>query len=259
MTSTAVQLSERTNWTAPQWHRILSVYVEENSSSRDVERVPMAGTYQVDPNRLQFIPAFPLSPGVSYRAVFNAGALPGVITTAKELTAVYSFAEPKRNVTTVVTQVYPTAAALPENLLKFYIHFSAPMSRGHVYDYIHLRAETGSNVELPFLELPEELWDPTMTRLTLLLDPGRITRGVRPLEEIGPSLQNGHRYTLVINHAWPDASGYPLAKDFEKSFLVTPPDREPLEPEQWRIEVPPAGTRKALAVQLPNPEISHRD
>ena len=46
-----------------------------------------------------------------------------------------------------------------------------------------------------------------MTRLTLLLDPGRIKRGVRPLEEIGGALQVGRTYTLVIDDAWPDAKG----------------------------------------------------
>jgi len=34
------------------------------------------------------------------------------------------------------------------------------MQRGHIYDYIHLRNEAGQNVELPFLEIDEELWNP---------------------------------------------------------------------------------------------------
>ena len=32
-------------------------------------------------------------------------------------------------------------------------------------------------IELPFLEIDEELWDPAMMRLTLFIDPGRIKRG----------------------------------------------------------------------------------
>jgi hypothetical protein len=80
------------------------------------------------------------------------------------------------------------------------------MSRGHSYDYIHLLDDTGKEVELPFLELDEELWDPAMKRLTLFIDPGRIKRGVRPLEEVGPSLQEGKRFTLVIDREWKDAT-----------------------------------------------------
>jgi len=37
------------------------------------------------------------------------------------------------------------------DLLKFYLHFSAPMRRGHIYDYVHLRDDTGQDVEIPFL------------------------------------------------------------------------------------------------------------
>ena len=45
---------------------------------------------------------------------------------------------PRAKPETIVSQVYPTANSLPENLLKFYLHFSAPMSQGKVYSYIHL-------------------------------------------------------------------------------------------------------------------------
>ena len=36
------------------------------------------------------------------------------------------------------------------------------MSRGNIYDHIRLRGEDGKDVELPFLEIDEELWDTTM-------------------------------------------------------------------------------------------------
>ena len=51
---------------------------------------------------------------------------------------------------TVVTQVYPTADRLPENQLKFYLHFSAPMSRGDVYKHIKLLDDKGKPLDLPF-------------------------------------------------------------------------------------------------------------
>jgi hypothetical protein len=253
LTEAARHLLEQTNWTVREWQRVLSVYAEESNSRHEDGSVAMAGAYRVGSNGPQFIPAFPLEPGLSYRAVFRPAALTGIFAASEEVTAVYTLAGPIRRAATRVTEVYPTAAALPENLLKFYLHFSEPMSRGHVYDYIHLRTETGTNVELPFLELDEELWDPTMTRLTLFLDPGRIKRGVRPLEEVGPSLERGHRYTLVISRALRDAVGHSLAEDFEKPFLVTPPDREPLDPTTWKIEPPQTGTRGALAIRFPKP------
>ena len=68
--------------------------------------------------------------------------------------------EPQR-AGTVVARVTPSADRVPENLLKFYLHFSAPMSRGEVYDRVRLLDARRPAVDLPFLGLGEELWDPT--------------------------------------------------------------------------------------------------
>ena len=108
-------------------------------------------------------------------------------------------------------------------------------------------------MELPFLEIDEELWNPEMTRLTLFIDPGRIKRGVQPLEEIGPALEEGKRYTLEIDAAWHDNAGLPLRENFRKSFRVGAPDREPPAPATWKIKSPKAGTRDALTVAFPEP------
>ncbi len=101
----------------------------------------------------------------------------------------------------------PRATILPENLLRFYIHFSAPMSRGEAYHRIKLLDATGKPVADPFLELGEELWSNDGTRFTLLFDPGRIKRGLKPREEVGPVLEAGKSYCLVIDRDWPDATG----------------------------------------------------
>jgi hypothetical protein len=137
----------------------------------------------------------------------------------RELTAVVRVPTNSLTAATVVTHVYPTADLVPENLLKFYVHFSAPMSRGHIYDYLRLLKEDGKQVELPFLEIDEELWDDTMTRLTIFIDPGRIKRGVLPLEDVGPALEAGKRYTLVIDRAWNDGAGKPL-KESQHQLVV---------------------------------------
>ena len=109
-----------------------------------------------------------------------------------------------------LVQVYPTSDRLPENQLKFYVHFSAPMSRGDSYRYIHLLESENGEVDLPFLELGEELWSQDGTRLTVFFDPGRIKRGLKPREEVGPSLEEGKSYTLRIDADWPDAPSDPL-------------------------------------------------
>jgi hypothetical protein len=242
---------QQSNWKPPQWQRLLSVYAGQGS---DQSLPPMLGAYRVQSGALRFEPQFPLEPGVAYRAVFRPDQLPGA-SGSKTAPITADFKLPPRNATptTVVSQIYPSASLLPENLLKFYVHFSAPMSRGRIYDHIHLRDEAGKEVELPFLEIDEELWDPAMTRLTLIIDPGRIKRGVLPLEEIGPALETGKSYTLVIAREWRDGAGIPLKENYQKVFKVGPPDREPLDHTRWRIQPPKVGARDALAVTFTKP------
>jgi hypothetical protein len=238
--------------TLAQWRRLLSVYVGQEETTGASDLPPMAGVYSVESNALRFEPQFPLEPGLAYRAVFRHDQLPGA-SKAAPITSI--FQSPRRSATpaTMVSHVYPSAGALPENLLKFYVHFTAPMSRGNIYDHIRLRDESGKDVELPFLEIDEELWDATMTRLTLIIDPGRIKRGVLPLEEIGPALEAGKSYALVIGREWRDGMGIPLKEGFQKTFKIEQPDREPPDPARWKIEAPQAGTRDQLAAVFPEP------
>ena len=244
----------RSDWNLAQWQQVLAVYADPGELIADIGLPPMTGAYRVASNLFRFDPQFPLEPGVNYRAIFHPDRLPG--DRGKDgdpILAVFKAPSRASIPTTVVTHVYPSADVLPENLLKFYVHFSAPMSRGHIYDYLHLRDDAGKEVEIPFLEIDEELWNPAMTRLTLLIDPGRIKRGVQPLEEVGPALQEGKRYTLVIDPAWNDGVGNPLKEAFQKTFKVGPPDRDPPDPARWTVQSPKPETRAPLTMTFSEP------
>ena len=242
------------NWTPTQWQGLLTVRVEHGNLFKDVGIPSMLGQYRVRDRVLRFEPQFPLEPGVRYRAEFHPDKLPNAPSGGRAPVSA-DFEAPARPVTptTVVARVYPSGALLPENLLKFYVHFSAPMSRGNVYDYVRLRDSAGRYVEMPFLELGEELWDPTMTRLTLFIDPGRIKREVQPLEELGPALEAGKSYVLELSHNWKDGAGAPLKENFQKAFKVGPPDRQPPDPALWEIYAPKPQTTDALLVAFPKP------
>jgi hypothetical protein len=223
------------------WSTVLAVYAGEG----DVP--PMLGAYTVSEGTLVFTPRFPVAPGIHIRAVFQA---PGGAPVEA------SFDVPKAAAlaaTTRVAHVYPSTGILPENQLKFYLYFSAPMGKGQAWQRIHLLDPDGARVSLPFLELDEELWDRDNTRLTVLFDPGRIKRGLLPLKEDGPSIEAGKHYTLVIDREWLDGRGSPLAEEFRKEFRVGPPDRTPPNPAKWRIGVPHEGTTEALVVEFPKP------
>jgi hypothetical protein len=154
---------------------------------------------------------------------------------------------------TEVLHVFPSANELPENQLKFYVQFSAPMSRGGTFEHVHVRDAAGRTIELPFLDLDEELWDLSMTRLTLLIDPGRIKRGVKPLEDIGPVFEAGNTYSLTLESACRDAAGRPLGATFRKAFQIGPADRTPPDPRRWKIQAPVAGTRAPVVVEFDEP------
>ena len=154
---------------------------------------------------------------------------------------------------TRVSRVYPSTSEIPENLLRFYVHFTAPMSRGDALRWVRLEDSTGASIEQAFLALEDELWDPRATRLTLLLDPGRIKSGLRPRAELGRALAQGREVTLVIDARWPDASGRPLGEGFRRAFRVVAADQATPDPAYWRLEPPRAGGRKPLRIALGEP------
>jgi hypothetical protein len=195
---------------------------------------------------LAFRPKYSPSPGVRVRAVFHApGAAP----------VLARFDESKADLqpAAYVEQVYPSADLLPDNLLKFYIQFSASMSRGEALSRIHLLDEKGDRVEHPFLEIVQELWDSDNRRLTVLFDPGRIKRGLTRRQQMGPALVEGRLYSLVVDREFQDARGVPMRAEFRKQFRVASSDRTPPQTAQFRLTAPRAHTTNALVVDFPKP------
>ena len=73
------------------------------------------------------------------------------------------------------------------------------------------RADTDEPLSGAFLEGPE-LWDGERRRLTLLLDPGRIKRGLVPNQETGYPLIEGVPVVVRIDTAFRDAEGWPIGR-----------------------------------------------
>ncbi|MCP3963882.1 MAG: Ig-like domain-containing protein [bacterium] len=242
--------------TADDWRAVFPVYTGSEPPA-DGSRPPVAGAWTVEEGIVRFRPRFPLVPGLGYVARLDVAALRALATGAEgdEAPVEARLSLPARppSPPTVVNRIYPTAEELPENLLRFYVHFSAPMSRGEAYEHIYLFDDTGNRLEGVFLEVGEELWAPGMRRLTVFFDPGRIKRGLRPHAEAGTPLLAGTSYRLVIDPAWRDAEGQPLAALFDKTFTATPADREMLDPADWRITPPAAGSLEPLELRFPEP------
>jgi len=210
------------------------------------DQAPMVGQYSIEDGRVRFTPMFPLDHGRQYQVTFTAPGAPP-ITAAVGLPA--KDTTPK----TTVTQVFPTIEVVPENQLRMYVHFSAPMGSRGGLDFVHLLDESGREVKDPFLPLDAEFWNDDRTRYTVFFDPGRQKRGIAPIADMGRSLTAGKSYTLVIDAEWRDGEGLPLIKQYRRSFKVGPPDEKPLDPESWKIDAPAAGTSAPLTVTFPEP------
>ena len=201
----------------------------------------MAGQFLVDGKALRFRPRFPFTAGTTY--AFLTRAANGHSSPMSPPLLLIRPATTRRP-STVVTHIYPTATTLPVNTLRLYINFSAPMSEGLAGTAVELRdADSGEVLPGAVLPMEPELWDPRRTRLTLLLDPGRIKRGLMPHAEAGYPLTPGRSIALVVHRAFLDANGTWLAAGAERRYAVGPAVRLRLEPRNWRIEAVRAGTR----------------
>ncbi|HEX7085272.1 MAG TPA: hypothetical protein VF198_02830 [Vicinamibacterales bacterium] len=146
---------------------------------------------------------------------------------------------------TSVEHVYPSGPVLPANVTRLYLEFSAPMDPAGALDHVRLVDTRAGHHDGPGL-IDAGLWDPERRRLTLVLR--------RPGKDADETpLRPGRRYRLVVDPAWRDARGRPLAGTFEHAFRVRGRVDEPLDPSRWHVATPQAGSRDPLVVLLPRP------
>jgi hypothetical protein len=243
---------------------VLHTFQRYHNRQRDWQEVfPIAmaggnmvqGEYQVYKTSVSFSPRFPLSRGAEYRAAFYLNDLtenyneiyqPKTISetlTLEFIVPAYQHSDP------AVIAVYPSANVLPENQLKFHIAFNSSMTMGEIFKRVKLVNSKGKLVDKAFLVLDQELWDNEMKVATILLDPGRIKRGLRPNIEMGTALRRDEKYTLIIEPGWKDVNDNMTSKEFQKQFTVTTADRNIPNHDQWEL-LSPAASSSPLIVEL---------
>ena len=239
--------SLRAQHDAADWLSLLRVTVGE----APIDGLPpVQGRYAVTESGLSFTPLFPFDPGRAYLVAFDPAHLPhprpsGPISSVVRLTALAS------SPTTTVTAMYPSGELLPENTLRLYLEFSAPMGNAGALDFVRLLDERGQDVPVPFLPLQADFWNAEHTRYTLFFDPGRVKQGILPNQQLGRPMSAGHQYTIEVSADWHDAHGQPLAAPYRRRFRVGPAETRPLSMTNWRISPPPADTREPLIVTFP--------
>lgn len=230
------------------WRRVLRVMV----AGGPVDQPAVAGTYEIAGDAIRFRPMFPFDPGRRYDVAFDRARVPRPHDdTSVSATLVLPAIEQAPS--TRVTRILPTSGEWPENLLRLYVEFSAPMSRTSGLNHVRLIDDQGLEVVDPFLPLDVEFWNADYTRYTLFLDPGRVKQGILPNEQLGRALVAGRRYALEVDAEWRDANGLPLIESYRQTLEAGPADERPVDPSGWRIEAPGAGSPDALVVTFPEP------
>jgi hypothetical protein len=220
-------------------------------TKQSIDGISVSGRYEIFTSSICFTPRFAFANGVDYVANFHAELL------AKNPNEVYLpamdptmltlefFVKGQTQSQAAVVNVYPSVNILPENLLRFHIEFSTPMTHGEVYNRVKLFDANHQEVEKAFLVVDQELWDEEMKIVTILLDPGRIKQGLRSNLEMGAPLQAGQKYTLVIDADWKDGFGYPFKSSYKKEFTTTHADRTSPSIAEL-ILIPPASPSDSL-------------
>jgi hypothetical protein len=138
-------------------------------------------------------------------------------------------------------RISPRANVLPTNTLRFYVHFprsgEAHFDRGQLW----LLNEEEQVVRDPFLVLSQELWSLDGRRLTVLMEPGRIKRGLGADPAHDPALVVGRTYSFVVTA---------LGQTARHTFRVSGPVLDAINETDWRFVSPTVGSLDPAVVHF---------
>jgi hypothetical protein len=143
--------------------------------------------------------------------------------------------------TEIPIRISPQAKVLPANILRFYIHFPRPGEAHFDRDQLLLLNEEEQVVQDPFLILSQELWSFDGRRLTVLMEPRRIKRGLGTDPPHNPALVVGRAYSLVVTA---------LGQTARHTFRVSFPILEAIKETDWRIVPPTVGSLDPVVVHF---------
>lgn len=211
----------------------------------------LPGTLDIDDEAVYFTPRFPFIDDTNYSLLVDTKN----VHLTSGIPAISSIARPQHVASsqTEVLGIYPSVTTLPVNQLRFYVHFSSPMSEDWAERSIHIhRGHDDEAIKGAFVEGPE-LWDREHRRLTLLLDPARIKRGLVPNQELGYPLIENEPVVLRIDSTYRDAFGAPISSSAERRYQVGPSIRAKVDPSSWRYGIPSTGSRDPLRLHFERP------
>lgn len=205
---------------------------------------PVQGRFSYNENYLIFNPFYPFEKGLNYTVRTKN------LNTGKYFKSTFVLQSTEERDVAKLLHIYPSSEVLPENLLRLYFYFNTPMKRGEMLKHIQLVDSKGNKDSLAFMQFKQELWSPDGKRLTLLFDPGRIKRGITSNLELGPALQEGYIYKLLISGDWQDVYGQKLPITETKTINVGTAYRTSIDISNWNVNEPKAESTQPLTIQL---------
>jgi hypothetical protein len=121
------------------------------------------------------------------------------------------------------------------------IHFPRSGEAHFDRDHLCLLNEEEQVVRDPFLVLSQELWSVDGCRLTVLMEPGRIKRGLGADPSHDPALVVGRTYSLVVTA---------LGQTARHTFRVSDPVLEAIDETDWRLVPPTVGSLDPAVVRF---------
>lgn len=149
-----------------------------------------------------------------------------------------------------VLSVYPSSDSIPVNILRFYIQFSAPMQEMDILKHIQINNEAGNNITGIFFENQYELWNEDRTKITLIVDPGRVKLGLLANNKMGRAFDVGKKYTLIIDSLLLDFDDKKLKNKFTKTFVAVQEDRLAPDTKTWKLSLIKSNTKEKLSIDF---------
>jgi hypothetical protein len=128
------------------------------------------------------------------------------------------------------------------------------MSEGDAATHVRL-VDAASSEPMTGAVLPavSELWSADRRRLTVLLDPARIKRGLTAQRRAGYPLRRGEPFRVVVDDGFHDGLGRCLLGAAERWYAVGADERRRVDPGTWTVFAPSGGTREPLVVEFGRP------
>lgn len=147
-----------------------------------------------------------------------------------------------------VLDIYPSADAIPVNILRFYIQFSKPMQEMQILDHIKLSNEEGEDITGVFYKNQYELWNQDRTEVTLIIDPGRVKTGLLAHNTMGRAFEEGQHYVLTVDSLLLDFNDNALKRSYRKKFVAIAEDIKAPNVQYWNTTIPPKMTKDPLNI-----------